>query len=182
MSLLLLLSVTAVSSLSNIAGPFSGNWSTIIYDPSRPTHAIPIEVSYPISGGPYPLIIFAHGWEGRVRWYDYIWDNMIPQGYVVGIPASEENLGASGITLAKDQRYLLDYLISQSNNASSPVYNKILQTPGGYFASGHSMGGEATILSATDYNLGETFQVKYIHFFFKFNLSQIILLFFCCLK
>eukprot|EP01084_Bolivina_argentea_P198521 339920_1 len=136
-------------------GPFQANWSTTIIDPNRPTHKIPVEISYPVSGGPYPVIIFAHGWEGRVRWYDYIYDNMVPHGYVVGLPASEENLGASGTTLARDQRYLLDYLVEQSKNRSSPVYNKIASS--GYFASGHSMGGEATLLSASNYNLGENF-------------------------
>ena len=83
------------------------------------------------------MIVFAHGWEGRVRWYDYIADNMVPQGYVVAVPASEENLGASGVTLAADQRFVLDWLVQQSGDAKSPVYNKIASS--GYFAAGHSM-------------------------------------------
>lgn len=141
------------------AGPFSGNYSTTITDPARPSHNIPLEVSYPISGGPYPVIVFAHGWEGRVRWYDYIADHMVPQGYVVAVPASEENLGASGVTLAKDQRFVLDWLLQQNSDVTSPVYNKIATS--GYFASGHSMGGEATILSATNYDLGETFEHEF---------------------
>eukprot|EP01083_Nonionella_stella_P293609 998555_1 len=155
--ILFILSVLSVRFVHS--GPFQANWSTTIVDPQRPNHKIPIEVSYPVSGGPYPVIIFAHGWEGRVRWYDYIYDSMVPHGYVVGLPASEENLGASGTTLAKDQRYLLDYLVEQNNNRSSPVYNKIASK--GYFASGHSMGGEATILSGSNYNLGETFKNEF---------------------
>eukprot|EP00483_Globobulimina_turgida_P001809 UN01811 len=96
--------------------------------------------------------------EGRVRWYDYIYDNMVPNGYVVAMPATEEHLIAHHEILAKDQRYALDYLVEQNSNRSSPIYNKIGK---GYIASGHSMGGESTILAATNYDLNETYNNEF---------------------
>ncbi len=76
---------------------------------------------------------------GKASWYNYIWENLVPKGYIVALLRDYQFIHMGEVNqLSLDVRYGLDMLYYESNsNSSSPIYG--LLSPYSV-AAGHSEG------------------------------------------
>eukprot|EP01084_Bolivina_argentea_P056788 103874_1 len=135
-------------------------WETEIRNVAT-NHRIPLKVHYPNTtsvNNKYPIMVFNHGGDTKNTWYDFIWQNLVPQGYIVAMPGDYEKY-INDLHYAADQRYTLDYLLGNCNkNISCPLYNSIIPIS---MCSGHSEGGAASFFSIGNYPLGQTFKYEF---------------------
>ena len=66
-----------------------------IKDPVRKKE-LPFKVYYPKTGGPYPVIVFSHGFGGNKDGFGPVGKHWASQGYVVIHPSHEDGLGRQG--------------------------------------------------------------------------------------
>lgn len=124
-------------------------------DASRNNRTVALEVYYPASTAgenmpvinnnkKFPLVIFGHGYQ--LTYSDYLWlkDSLVPQGFFIAFPRTEEVLFPSHTDFAKDIAFSVDAFKIDNNNASSWFYKRLL---GRNIVSGHSMGGGCSLLS-----------------------------------
>ncbi len=100
------------------------------------------------SGGPYPAITYGHGAVSEVSYSADLLEHLATRGYFV--IASKTYSGfvfeVDHAKFAQDMSDCLTYLVQQNNDSGSPYYHKVKVSAFG--ASGHSMGGGASILAA----------------------------------
>ncbi len=97
------------------------------------------------AGGPYPGITFGHGFLQAVSNYQSTLEHLATHGYFVIASDSEGGLFPSHQNFANDLRQSLTFLEQENLNSSSVLFNQVLTSKFG--ASGHSMGGGASILA-----------------------------------
>lgn len=114
-------------------------------------HAVPIHCVVPTGGpgaGPYPIVVFAHGFQiPASQYYGYI-RKLGGFGYVAltaDFPAGL--LSVDNVANAKDLLGALDWAIAQSADGGSPLSGKV--DPALVGMSGHSLGGKLSLLAAT---------------------------------
>lgn len=143
-------------SLMGTAQPYLVGHTQITYnDPSRGGRSIQTEIYYPsatagasvpVSTGTYPIIIFGHGFVMSWDAYQNIWDDLVPQGYIIAFPRTEGSISPSHAEFGKDLKFLVTKLQSESaSNPSSIFYNHINAKSA---IMGHSMGGGSSFLAA----------------------------------
>ncbi len=138
--------------------------SLSVYDGSRPTPArgsvaghdgrsLPTTIWYPAEGaGPWPVVVFAHGWNVNPTFYDRLLSRWAAAGYVVAAPefpgsGSDFPGPANGNDLfqqAIDLSVVLDALLGPS--APAPVAGRLDTTR--IAAAGHSDGGSTVAAKA----------------------------------
>ena len=155
-------------SLTIKAQPFAVGHIQITYtDPARGGRSIQTEIYYPaatagtgvpVSTGAYPIIVFGHGFVMAWDAYQNIWDDLVPQGYIVAFPRTEGSISPSHGEFGKDLKFLVTKLQSESaTNMSSLFYNRINSKSA---IMGHSMGGGSAFLAAES-NLNITTMVTF---------------------
>ncbi len=142
--------------LSTFSQPYKiGHRETYTIDSSRNARKVMFEVYYPASsagdyapvinnGKKFPLIVFGHGYQ--LTYSDYLWlkDSLVPKGYFLVFPRTEEKLFPSHTDFAKDLAFLVNRFKYNNAQINSWYYNRL----SGYFAvAGHSMGGGCSLLS-----------------------------------
>ena len=141
-----------------------GTFNQVIINPAFPSHEIPIFVYYPIVDKTvnikFATIVFAHGFECNALWYPWIYENIVPYGYIVAYINSFERGAVNGTQFAIDQRYALKWLNTiVNNNKSSILYSKINTNKS--MGSGHSEGGGASLKSMGSQYINDIFDNKY---------------------
>ncbi len=124
-------------------------------DPARGGRSIQTEIYYPtttagtsvpVSAGQFPLIVFGHGFVMTWDAYQNIWNDLVPQGYILAFPRTEGSFSPNHLEFGKDLAFLVTKMQNESaTNSSSLFYNHI------NFKSaimGHSMGGGSSFLAA----------------------------------
>jgi len=127
---------------------------------------IPIKVYFPAAGGPYPLILFSHGYGGTREGYVYLAQSWAAAGYVVILPthpgsdiqalhrhgvrelknpADAADLFAQVSARPRDLSFILDSL-AKLQQVLPALAGKIDPTHVG--AAGHSMGAGTTMYLA----------------------------------
>jgi len=104
--------------------------------------------------GPYPLIIYSHGFMSSVSEADYLVDFLVPKGYVVAaIDYPLSHGGAPGgpnvadvINQPADASFVLDQLLARNAKANDSLYGML--DPSRIAAVGLSLGGLTTQLAA----------------------------------
>lgn len=143
-------------SLTMNAQPYAVGHTQITYtDPARAGRSIQTEIYYPaatagtsvpVVSGTYPIIVFGHGFVMAWDAYQNIWDDLVPQGYIVAFPRTEGSFSPSHLEFGKDLKFLVTKLQSESStNVSSIFYNRINSKSA---IMGHSMGGGSAFLAA----------------------------------
>lgn len=139
--------------------PFAlGRVSVAWPDPARNNQLVTAEVWYPADvagvGVPLaagaaelPVIAFGHGFQMPASAYGYLWEALVPRGYVFAAATTAGELFPNHASFAADLRFLVEEL------------RRLDQTPGSLFNDklsdqaaliGHSMGGGAAVLAAKD--------------------------------
>ncbi len=138
------------------AQPYQIGHTQITYtDPARGGRSIQTEIYYPavlagesvpVSSGVYPVIVFGHGFVMAWDAYQNVWENLVPQGYIVAFPRTEGSISPVHAEFGKDLKFLVTKLQSESAvNVASLFYNHV-NTKSAIM--GHSMGGGSAFLAA----------------------------------
>lgn len=133
-----------------------GNQQFTWTDPARNNRQVPVAVYYPantpgtgvsVAAGSFPVVSFGHGFVMVHTAYEYLWEALVSQGYIVAFPLTE----SSAFPAPNHQNFGLDLafaahkLILENQNPNSlffgHVKNKIALM-------GHSMGGGSAVLGA----------------------------------
>lgn len=123
-------------------------------DPAR-NRTIQTEVYYPatsagdntpFASGQFPLLVFGHGFMMSWDSYQWLWDSLVPRGYIMAFPRTEGGMTPSHSAFGLDLKFLNDFILSEGSNASSFFYQHILGTSA---IMGHSMGGGSSVLATS---------------------------------
>ncbi len=117
-------------------------------DPAR-NRTIQTEVYYPatsagdntpFANGQFPLLVFGHGFAMSWDSYEWLWDSIVPKGYIMAFPRTEGSVipAPDHEAFGLDLKFLNDFILSEGNNSSSFFYQHIIGTSA---IMGHSMGG-----------------------------------------
>lgn len=94
-----------------------------------------------------PLIIFNHGFLLSSLGYHSYGEHFASHGFVVALPSfSTSFLSVHHAKLAADIHFVVDYLLTSSEDRTHPLFGRIDPTRIG--ASGHSLGGKLCLLEA----------------------------------
>eukprot|EP01084_Bolivina_argentea_P078290 142035_1 len=122
------------------------SWFTKIRNP-KDSDDIPLYIWYPNSTHhvdnniTFPLLIFGHCLMGKERYYDYVWQSIVPNGYIVIIPRRFDGADED-IQLATDMRFTLDWM---KDNCTNCPFKHLIGDKA--IISGHSEGAGAAILA-----------------------------------
>lgn len=133
-----------------------GHKQITFIDSARSNRAIQTEIYYPATSagdntpfatGQFPLIVFGHGFVMAWSSYQWMWDSIVPHGYIMAFPRTEGNISPSHTAFGLDLAFLNDFIKNENLNASSFFYQHV----NNYSAiMGHSMGGGASFLAAAN--------------------------------
>jgi serine/threonine protein kinase/dienelactone hydrolase len=77
-------------------GPYKVDASSGVLHDAKRNKDLPMKVYYPTSGGPYPVIIFSHGWLASRDNYEVLGRYWAGHGYVVIHPTHDDSLAVNG--------------------------------------------------------------------------------------
>lgn len=139
-TLLLLAAATCVQSASGQVA--QTDWTLV--DPERNDREVPCMVWYPTeSPGPYPAVVFAHGFVMAPDDYEGLAEALVEAGYVFVSIGTEQGFAPSHEAYGQDLAFVAEEI---SGNAVGGVLNGSFD--GRVAIGGHSMGGGASWLSA----------------------------------
>jgi dienelactone hydrolase len=151
--------LAAFLSLSTFAQPFSIGQTSVTYsDPDRNNRSIPTQIFYPaansgsnvpVAGGSFPVIVFGHGFVMSYSAYQFLWEALVPLGYIVALPTTEGGFSPNHSALGLDLRFLVNRLKSEGQNPASLFYEHIADSSA---IMGHSMGGGASFLACENFS------------------------------
>ena len=136
----------------------TGNTSVTYNDPNRNNRSIPTQIFYPansngtnvpVAEGEFPVIVFGHGFVMGYSAYQYLWQALVPQGYILVLPTTESGFSPNHLALGLDLRFLVGKLKAEGLNPGSLFYNHISE---GSAIMGHSMGGGASFLACQNFS------------------------------
>jgi pimeloyl-ACP methyl ester carboxylesterase len=138
----------------SVAQPFLiGHKQQTFIDAARSNRSIDAEIYYPansagdnvpMASGAFPTLIFGHGFVMTWDAYDYLWNGIVPSGYILVFPKSEGSFSPSHTDFGKDIAFLVDAMKLEGLNQSSTFYNAVSDKSA---VMGHSMGGGSAFLS-----------------------------------
>jgi dienelactone hydrolase len=96
--------------------------------------------------GPFPVVVFGHGYLSPVEFYASTLRALASWGFLVVAPRSGGELFPDHAAYAADFSAVLDWVAEQDADSRSWLAGGV--TPGVAAASGHSMGGGASLLAA----------------------------------
>lgn len=148
------------------AEPYAIGSTTVTFvDPSRGGRSIPCDIYYPADspgsgvpvGGPagieYTVVSFGHGYRLATTLYDFVWESLVPKGYVVALPRTAGELFPNHLDFGKDLAFVIAALKQAAADGGSPFFERVAEESA---LMGHSMGGGASFLAANEYPLVTT--------------------------
>lgn len=126
----------------SVPRPGGGNFNAVLFYPATTSGQ---GATYDGSSAPYPGITFGHGWITAVTRYQSTLEHLATWGYFVIASESYGGLFPDHSAFADDLRWCLTYLENQHANPGSWLYQQV--DTANFGASGHSMGGGASILA-----------------------------------
>jgi dienelactone hydrolase len=168
----LLLTFALVYSLATLAQNYEIGHTTITFnDPARtggfgsgggPGRQIQSEIYYPadVAGtdvaaatGEHPVIVFGHGFVMAWDAYANIWEELVPQGYIMVFPRTEGNFTPSHDDFGMDLALLVTKMQELNTTSGSILENHVAAK---LAIMGHSMGGGSSFLAAASNTSIET--------------------------
>jgi len=126
-------------------------------DPARNNRSIQTEIYYPantagdnvaIASGQFPVLVFGHGFVMGWDAYQWLWDSIVPKGYIMAFPRTEGSISPSHSNFGLDLRFLNEKFKTENTTSASFFYQHIANTSA---IMGHSMGGGSSFLAAENY-------------------------------
>ena len=133
-----------------------GTHDVTYLDASRGNRSVTCRVRYPGAwGGPdapvagvagvrFPVVVFGHGWLTPVNDYTYLWNQVVPAGYIMVMVDTETGVNPDQDQFARDEAFVVDSFRQENANPASFFYGKVADA---FATSGHSMGGGAAVIS-----------------------------------
>lgn len=136
-----------------LPGEPSRTLGTEIWYPAASASSVPVrDALLDAESGPYPLIVFSHGFMASGKMYAEIAEHLAGHGYLVAAPdypiSSPASGGSFGLDLANhpaDVSFLIDSLLELSGDEESWLSGGIDEESIGL--SGHSLGGGITVMT-----------------------------------
>jgi pimeloyl-ACP methyl ester carboxylesterase len=134
-----------------------GQTSVTYTDPDRNNRSVPTRIFYPavtsgsnvpVAGGAFPVIVFGHGFVMGYSAYQFLWEALVPLGYIVALPTTEGGFSPNHLELGLDLRYLVNKLKSEDSISSSLFFDHVTDSSA---IMGHSMGGGAAFLACENF-------------------------------
>jgi predicted dienelactone hydrolase len=102
-----------------------------------------------VASGQFPVITFGHGFAMSWDAYTNIWQHYVARGFILAFPRTEGGLipGPSHGDFGSDLLIVNDKMMALNSNNTSIFYGSVLQKSA---IMGHSMGGGAAILAASN--------------------------------
>lgn len=126
-------------------------------DPARGGRQIPTDLYYPadLGGenvpvaaappGGFPVLAFGHGYLIGTSYHTYLWEGLVPAGYILALPRTEGGLLPNHQALGLDLAFLPRKLREEGQTPGSAFHGAVASTAA---LLGHSMGGGASVLGA----------------------------------
>lgn len=152
-----LIALIAICVTTSFASYNISSYTTIITNPLNKDYEIPLDIYYPSdSSDKFPILVFGHCLFGYpANYYAYIWQSLVPNGYIVAIPESA-NFSGNEKMFARDIRFSLDFI--RDNCTECPFKDNIGDRS---MVSGHSLGAGSTIYCIADTYLGQDFKYEF---------------------
>ena len=150
----LILSIIMITNTSIIGQSYEIGHTSSIFNDSTRNRDISTEIFYPaevagqdvvITGGPYPVLIFGHGFVMTFESYDNFWNELVPQGYIMVFPGTEEGFTPDHGAFGLDLLFLEEAISHENTNNSSILFGAVENKSA---VLGHSMGGGSSFLAA----------------------------------
>lgn len=130
-------------------GPYAFTEFDSSYSAPGESSAIAVHVAHPSSGGPYPLVVVAHGFVLPASEYASYARRLASFGYVAVAPDYPNHaLDPNHELMAHDLLAAIDWAKQQSAEGSSPLAGQVDDSRVGI--TGHSLGGKLSILAASE--------------------------------
>lgn len=140
------------------AQPFAIGHTTVTFtDASRGNRNIATEIYYPsdtngdnvpftsATADEFPQLIFGHGFVMTWNAYQYLWEMLVPQGFIMALPRTEGSISPSHLEFARDLAFVRSEINNLSSTPTSIFYQRVSNESA---VMGHSMGGGAAFLAA----------------------------------
>ena len=147
-----------------------GHTTLTFNDPNRtggfgsgagPGRQIQTEIYYPaavagenvaVANGQFPIIVFGHGFAMNWDAYSNIWNQLVPLGYIMAFPRTESGLfpSPSHGDFGQDIALVAQKMTTAAQTTGSLFEGKLTEYA---CAMGHSMGGGAAVLAASQNNV-----------------------------
>jgi dienelactone hydrolase len=147
-----------------------GHTTLTFNDPNRtggfgsgagPGRQIQTEIYYPaaaagenvaVANGQFPIIVFGHGFAMNWDAYSNIWNQLVPLGYIMAFPRTEGGLfpAPSHGDFGQDIALIAQRMTTAAQTTGSLFEGKLTEYA---CAMGHSMGGGAAVLAASQNNI-----------------------------
>lgn len=157
MSLIISILIICLFSSTVISQPFLiGHKQITFNDPARSNRAIQTEIYYPataagdntpFASGQFPLIVYGHGFVMVWSAYQWMWDSIVPYGYIMAFPRTEGSISPTHSEFGLDLAFLNTFIKSENTNNASFFYQHVTNESA---IMGHSMGGGASFLAAAN--------------------------------
>ena len=132
-----------------------GHTTITFQDANRGNRNIQTEIYYPAQSAgnnttavqdTFPVIVFGHGFVMAWDAYQNVWEEFVPQGYIIAFPRTEGNiLSTDHQEFGWDLQYLVSQMQLEGSTPTSLLYNVVAPETA---LMGHSMGGGAAFLAA----------------------------------
>lgn len=99
----------------------------------------------PVAPGNFPHIVFGHGFVMTWSAYQNVWEELVPNGYIVIFPRTEDGFSPSHTDFGLDLAIVAEKFGLLNTEVTSIFYQKLT---GNSALMGHSMGGGAAFLAA----------------------------------
>lgn len=106
-----------------------------------------------VVNGSFPVIVFGHGFVMSWDAYQNIWEELVPEGYILVFPRTEGGFSPVHNEFALDLALCVNKMQALNSNSSSLFFNHVSSKSA---LMGHSMGGGASILAAANNSTIET--------------------------
>ncbi len=151
------LTLAALFFSSVIMAQYEVGSTTITFnDPDRGGRQIETNIYYPaitagadatMAQGDFPVISFGHGFVMSTDAYQNIWEELIPQGYIMAFPTTAGGFTAEHEDFGLDLALCITRMQEENLDASSLFFGHVTDKAA---IMGHSMGGGAAFLAATN--------------------------------
>ncbi len=128
----------------------TGARSLVFTDTERDNRTVHAQVFFPVDStgqlgqGDFPVIFFAHGQEMSFAEYDYLWHNLVGNGYIMIFPTTEQGPAFDVLAMSEDILAIWKWI---HEDTAANFYREVLSDNFGLV--GHGLGGSAAILAAS---------------------------------